>query len=156
MCYNGGIRVILYTMDEDITSTPSTERAPNAPDASPPPSDHGAPSPATPQANSSSAEQEVEEFIVICGKTDSGQKFRPSDWCDRLRSTLNALGEEQAEEFAQYVHIVNFENGKCVMISTELQSISPPLYRFFLKFAKDNNLVTKPTDSIQLGTIGNP
>ena len=99
------------------------------------------------------SDDEVETFVIICGKTDSGQKFRPSDWCDRLRSTLRALGEEQAEEFAPYVHIINFENSKCVMVNTHLQEIAPPLYRFFLKFAKDNNLVTKPTDSLQLEAI---
>lgn len=82
-------------------------------------------------------------FILIHGQTLSGGKFRPSDWCDRLHGTLRVLGDD-AEEVAEYVHLVHYEEKKCVRIDTRLQEVHPKVFRFFVNFALNNHLVQQP------------
>lgn len=80
-------------------------------------------------------------YLVIYGEVQNGGKFRPSDWGERLYSTLRALGEE-ADYYANYVHLVNFNNKKCIAVAKELEEISPVLYNFYRRFAQENRLST--------------
>lgn len=80
-------------------------------------------------------------YYIIKGQITEGGKFRPSDWCDRLHSTLRALGDD-AEMFSEYVHLISYDNQRCLMLDTELEEINFSLYSFFIRFAADNHLVT--------------
>ena len=80
-------------------------------------------------------------YLVIYGEMLNGGKFRPSDWGERLYSTLRALGEE-SDYYANYVHLVNFKNKKCIVVDKDLKDISPVLYNFYRRFAQDNRLST--------------
>ena len=91
-----------------------------------------------------SASPSAADFVVICGETVEGKKFRPSDWCDRLHSTLRALDAEDYEECAEYVHLINSGVGKGVRIDRRLQKINPMLFNFFMNFVKSNNLAVAP------------
>lgn len=79
-------------------------------------------------------------FILIKGETTGGKKFRPSDWCDRLHSTLRALDPEEYEECVQYVHLVSSDGGRGILIDRTLQEINPMLFKFFMNFVKNNDL----------------
>lgn len=79
------------------------------------------------------------EIIIICGETTGGSKFRPSDWCERLQGALRVLGDE-ADEVADCVQVVNYNGQKCILVQSQLESIREQVYRFFMSFAKDNNL----------------
>lgn len=81
-------------------------------------------------------------YIIIRGKTTDGNKFRPSDWCDRLHNTLQVLGEE-AEYYSNFVQLANIANEKCLVIKLELEEINSRLYTFFIRFSADNNLTTE-------------
>ena len=80
------------------------------------------------------------EFVLIKGETTDGKKFRPSDWCDRLHSTLRALDADEYEECVEYVHLVNSENGRGILIDRVLQNVNPMLFKFFMNFVRSNNL----------------
>ncbi len=79
-------------------------------------------------------------FVLIKGETVDGKKFRPSDWCDRLHSTLRALDAEEYEECAEHVHLVNSDRGRGVLVAGVLEEINPVLFQFFMNFVKNNNL----------------
>lgn len=90
---------------------------------------------------SATAPQELGvDFVLIKGETLDGKRFRPSDWCDRLHSTLRALDAEEYEECVEYVHLVNSESGKGILIDRALQEVNPMLFKFFMSFVKNNNL----------------
>ncbi|MDM5147457.1 DUF3579 domain-containing protein [Candidatus Persebacteraceae bacterium Df01] len=80
-------------------------------------------------------------YIIIKGQTTDGKKFRPSDWCDRLYSTLHALDPEEYDNCIQYVRLVNYSDGKCILVDTSLKASSNMLYNFFMRFVDSNNLV---------------
>ena len=83
------------------------------------------------------------DYIIILGQTPEGAKFRPSDWCDRLYSTLRALSEEDYEECKEFVFLVNTKLGKGICLNCELNSVKPILFNFFINFVKSNNLTVK-------------
>ncbi len=78
-------------------------------------------------------------LVIIRGQTTAEKKFRPSDWCDRLYGTLRALGDD-AEEVSEYVHLVNYNGEKCILLDKQLEEVNMYVYRFFIHFAHDNNL----------------
>lgn len=81
-------------------------------------------------------------FVLIKGETVDGKKFRPSDWCDRLHSTLQALDPDEYLECAEYVHLVNNNGGKGILVDRLLQTINPMLFKFFMSFVSSNGLAT--------------
>ncbi len=80
------------------------------------------------------------DFVLIKGETTDGKKFRPSDWCDRLHSTLRALDADEYEECVEYVHLVNSENGRGILIDRALRDVNPMLFEFFMSFVRGNDL----------------
>ena len=79
-------------------------------------------------------------FVLIKGETVDGKKFRPSDWCDRLHSTLRALDADEYEECVEHVHLVNSDKGRGILVDSVLEEVNPVLFRFFMNFVKSNNL----------------
>jgi len=83
------------------------------------------------------------KFLLIRNETVDGKKFRPSDWADRLQSTLSCLGEEEFGRCIDLVQIVNDGGGKCVLVNTALEQSEPRLYRFLMRFCQENRLATE-------------
>ena len=78
--------------------------------------------------------------IVIQGITQSGKKFRPSDWAERLSGVLSTFGSDHRMSYSPYVRPVTVEGVKCVVVSQKLQEVSSEAYNFLLGFARDNDL----------------
>jgi len=82
--------------------------------------------------------------IVICGVTQTGKPFRPSDWSERLCGVMSAFGAERRMEYSPYVQPINSGGVKCVVVSIELEELEPMAYKFLLNFARDNELQVRP------------
>jgi len=83
---------------------------------------------------------------LIRGITQSGTVFRPSDWAERLCSTLAFCGTKNppgsnTPKYSPYVVPALVDNIRCVVIDPEVQNIEPLAWEFALNFAQDNNLV---------------
>lgn len=85
-------------------------------------------------------------FFVIYGETLTGQRFRPSDWAERLAGVLapyrpvGALGGHLT--YSPYV-VPRLINGtKAVVIDYRLRDIEPLAWKFVHDFAQENNLKT--------------
>ena len=46
--------------------------------------------------------QDIRDFVII-GVTHAGRRFRPSDWSDRLCSTMSAFGADNRMTYSPYV-----------------------------------------------------
>lgn len=86
--------------------------------------------------------------VVLLGRTQEGQSFRPSDWAERLAGVMArfrpaASGTEEAHLFYSPLCIPVLVDGlRCVLASHELASIEPMAWDFVLRFARDNRLQT--------------
>ena len=87
------------------------------------------------------SESDLSHSLVIGGRTHDGQKFRPSDWAERLCGVMSAFGSEKRMKYSPYVSPGEWEGDKCVFIDGTLYDKSPIAYRFLANFAKDNDLV---------------
>lgn len=88
-----------------------------------------------------SAVEDSAALLLILGNTTSGGKFRPSDWCDRLHGTLHTLKDDECyEDIKDMVHLVHYQNNKCIVVANELKNINVLVYNFFVNFAKNNKL----------------
>ena len=87
------------------------------------------------------SESDLSHSLVIVGRTHDGQKFRPSDWAERLCGVMSAFGSEKRMKYSPYVSPGEWEGDKCVFIDGTLYDKSPIAYRFLANFAKDNDLV---------------
>ena len=78
--------------------------------------------------------------FIIVGLTRSGQKFRPSDWAERLCGVMSAFGAEKRMKYSPYVSPCTYSNEKSVLIDGHLHDLEPMAYKFMLNFANDNDL----------------
>jgi len=80
------------------------------------------------------------ERIIIEGIKEDGNKFRPSDWCERLATTLASFGEDQRLQYCKSAHPCIINGVNCLIVDRALEVRSPESYEFLLAFAKENKL----------------
>lgn len=81
-----------------------------------------------------------EEKWVIRGVTEEGKKLRPSDWIERISSTLASFGTDQRLQYSQAVAPCMIDGEKCLVVARNLNDLNPAAYEFVMGFAKSNQL----------------
>jgi hypothetical protein len=82
---------------------------------------------------------EMQSFVIV-GMTRNGEKFRPSDWADRLCGVLSVFRATKKMLYSPYVSPGNYNGQNAVFVDGHLQELDPQVYQFVLDFARDNNL----------------
>lgn len=82
--------------------------------------------------------------IVIVGITAKGEKFRPSDWAERLCGMMSVFGEDRQLSYSPYLKPVIVEGTSCVVVDRDLETLDPAAYKFLMSFAGDNELTLRP------------
>lgn len=82
----------------------------------------------------------------IQGMTEDGEKFRPSDWPERLCGVLSSIGPcasgpNARLKYSLYVRPMMHGDFKCVVVDKRLRAVAPMAFDFVMNFAKDNRLV---------------
>ena len=78
--------------------------------------------------------------IVIEGITKNGEKFRPSDWAERMSGSMSHLRGHRVQYDPRLMPMTNADGNKCMLLDSALQDSNPALYDSILKFAKKNKL----------------
>ncbi len=78
--------------------------------------------------------------IVIEGITKSGEKFRPSDWAERMSGSISHLRGHRIQYDPRLMPMTNKEGNKCVLLDPALKTSNPSLYQSILAFAEENKL----------------
>ena len=73
---------------------------------------------------------------TIFGITQDGEKFRPSDWTERLVCTQ----KEQLIKYANHLKISRIDGVKSIVFDDKLEQACPVTYERLLSFAKINHL----------------
>lgn len=84
--------------------------------------------------------------ILLVGVTNDGDKFRPSDWAERLYYALANYGPTGRLVFNPLVNIKQGDKYKCFVIKPALKEKEPMTYDFLVEFARSNNLKTTDQD----------
>lgn len=88
---------------------------------------------------SNSDEDQNEKRIIIEGVTDSGKKFRPTDWAERMSGSLCTFRNRRIV-YSPLLQPIYKEGFKCLAIDPKLKQTNPEVYQSLLDFAKANQL----------------
>ncbi len=78
--------------------------------------------------------------LVIIGIQENGKKFRPSDWAERLSSTLASFQPDNRLRYSQGVQPCMIEGEYCLVVAPWLKTANPAAYDFVMGFARTNQL----------------
>jgi len=81
-----------------------------------------------------------DEKWVIRGVTEEGKKLRPSDWIERISSTLASFGSDQRLHYSNAVAPCIIDGEKCLVVARNLNELNPDAYNYVMNFAKSNQL----------------
>ena len=95
--------------------------------------------------------------IVIRSIKNDGSRFRPSDWIERISSTVQTyhhnLPNTHSKSNQNHQHTIPniqikarpcvIDGEKCFVVNSDLAEINPIAYDFIMKFAHSNNLSMK-------------
>jgi len=78
--------------------------------------------------------------VVIHGIKEDGSKLRPSDWIERISSTLARFGQDQRLQYSNSVKPCMIDGQKCLVVARGLEETHPDIYQYVMSFATSNNL----------------
>ena len=76
---------------------------------------------------------------LIQGVTEKGERFRPSDWAERLSSLMASFNGGRLQ-YSPLLHPLEFNGVKCVHLDSKLESAAPAMYKQVMEFARNNQL----------------
>lgn len=80
--------------------------------------------------------------LILKGMTAEGNKFRPSDWAERLCGNLCTFRNRRMY-YSPMLRPAVIEGIKCVIVDSKLDSEHPAILQDVIHFANKNNLVTE-------------
>ncbi len=83
---------------------------------------------------------EDEESWVIESVKNDGQRFRPSDWIERISASLGTFKADHRLHYSNDVKPCVIEGRKCLLVSKGLAKRNPNAYSYIMRFAEENNL----------------
>ncbi len=84
--------------------------------------------------------------FIIRGITSKGDRFRPSDWADRLAGAFAVVDPNHRTHFSPHVQPITLGGVLCVAVDKQLKTNDPEAYRFLQSFARTNELLTENAD----------
>lgn len=95
------------------------------------------------------------QHLIIHGVTLEGQRFRPSDWAERLAGVMSQFRPEGSTpsplSYSPYVMPRVLDGVRCVVVDHRLRQIEPLAWKFVCDFARSNHLRTTDTSGPEAG-----
>ncbi len=79
----------------------------------------------------------------IFGINENGNKFRPSDWIERIASTIGSFDVNRRLRYNPSVMPVKYDGQHCLFVAENLVETNPSAYRYVMDFVNSNCLVVK-------------
>lgn len=84
-----------------------------------------------------------EEILVIHSTREDGGRLRPSDWIERISSTLASFNGDHRLHYAHSVQPCIVGGEKCLVVARGLEDSNPVAYEYIMNFARSNRLTIK-------------
>ncbi len=84
--------------------------------------------------------------IIIEGVTESGRKFRPSDWAERMSGALSTFGSDHRIHYSPLMHPMTINGIKCIIIDPKLEEVAPETFNYIMNWAANNELKISEID----------
>jgi len=83
--------------------------------------------------------------IIVEGVTQSGGKFRPSDWVERFAGNAATFGDDNRLHYSPYIKPTVHNGVKGLLVDPALREQRPELFRQLVRFARANKLRVSDT-----------
>ncbi len=101
----------------------------------------------------------IVQQLIIHGVTKEGNRFRPSDWAERLAGVMSQFRPVGSVggplTYSPYVVPMLIDGVRCVVVDRRLRDLEPLAWSFVCDFARDNGLQTSEKGS-EAQAPGNP
>ena len=78
--------------------------------------------------------------MVIRSVNEDGRKFRPSDWIERISTTMATFGADNRLHYSSVAQPKIIDGDKCLVVDQALEDENPSAYNYIMNFAKSNRL----------------
>jgi len=83
------------------------------------------------------------ESYIILGTTKDGEKFRPSDWAERISGLKSKFLEDKKIIYSTALRPTQINGINSLIVEKQLKEIDMILWNYVFTFAKENNLTIK-------------
>jgi len=80
------------------------------------------------------------EQLIIQGISIDNQRFRPSDWVERISASMAIFGRDKKLRYTNIVQPCVIDGLKCLIVAKDASKEHPEAYDFIMGFAQANNL----------------
>lgn len=80
------------------------------------------------------------DYLIVSGTQEDGKKLRPTDWVERISSSLATLDEHHRLHYSASVQPCVVDGEKCLAVARCLEQANPAAYAFVMEFARSNQL----------------
>ncbi len=84
--------------------------------------------------------------IIIEGITESGRKFRPSDWAERMSGSLSTFGSDHRIHYSPLMQPTTINGIKCIIIDPKLKEVAAETFAYIMSWAANNELKISELD----------
>ncbi len=84
---------------------------------------------------------DLHDDIIIQGITETGSRFRPSDWAERLAGNYARLGADRRVIYSERLLPATRDGVVCLVVKSDLARVNPSAYDEVLNFARANRLM---------------
>ena len=84
----------------------------------------------------------------IFGITQNGNKFRPSDWIERIASVFASYDHDNRLRYSPLVMPAFYEDMPCLFVDSLFAAKNPSGCQYILEFVMSNRLQVKTTASV--------
>ncbi len=84
--------------------------------------------------------EKIPEEIIIQSLTREGNRFRPSDWVDRICSSYATFGEDRKLKYSPYLKPEMVDGIRCLAVDMQLKDANPEGFEELMQFAEENQL----------------
>lgn len=99
------------------------------------------------QSGNTQSSFRIVQQLIIYGITEAGQRFRPSDWAERLSGVMSQFRPPGMRadrlSYSPYVFPTHVDGVRCVVVDHRLRELEPLAWAFVCDFAKSNQLKTQ-------------
>lgn len=86
--------------------------------------------------------------LFVESVVEDGRKFRPSDWIERISTTLASFGPDHRLHYSENVKPGMVNGEKCLVVDQSLQDTNPAAYEYIMSFVKSNRLRTREESEV--------
>ena len=90
--------------------------------------------------------REAPSCWVIRSVAEDGQRFRPSDWIERISAGVAQFGPDRRLRYASSVRPQVIDGEKCLVVAGALAEQRPGLFEHIIGFARSNRLLVAAGD----------